>query len=41
MMPVTFSAAEPASDVGVPVLHPLATIGFTNSRVAYPAASLD
>jgi allantoin racemase len=51
MVPVTFSAAELAAEIGVPVLDPLAismrlaetlaVTGVTNSRVAYPAASLE
>jgi allantoin racemase len=51
MVPVTFPAAELAREVGVPVLDPLATAmrlaetlaatGVTNSRAAYPYASLD
>ena len=51
MVPVTFAAADLAADVGVPVVDPLAAAmrlaemlvatGVTNSRVAYPPASLD
>lgn len=51
MVPVTFSAAELAADIGVPVVDPLAcamrlaellaATGVANSRAAYPAASLD
>ena len=51
MVPVTFAAAEVAAEIGVPVLDPLAismhlaetlsASGVTNSRVAYPAATLD
>lgn len=51
MVPVTFAAADLAGDIGVPVLDPLtiamrlaetlAASGVSNSRVAYPAASLE
>ena len=51
MVPVTFPAADLAREIGVPVLDPLATAmrlaetlaftGVTNSRAAYPYASLD
>jgi allantoin racemase len=51
MVPVTFAAADLAADIGVPVVDPLAAAmrlaemlaatGTTNSRAAYPPASLD
>jgi allantoin racemase len=51
MVPLTFAAADLASDIGVPVVDPLASAmrlaemlaatGVTTSRVAYPHASLD
>lgn len=51
MVPVTFPGAELAAEIGVPVLDPLATAmrlaetlaatGVTNSRAAYPYATLD
>lgn len=51
MVPVLLSASSLARDIGVPVLDPLslslglaetlARNGVTNSRVTYPAASLD
>lgn len=50
MVPVTFSASELSRDIGVPVVDPLASAmrlaemlastGVTNSRAAYPAATL-
>jgi allantoin racemase len=51
MVPVTFAAADLAADIGLPVVDPLsaamrlaemlAATGVTNSRAAYPPASLD